>query len=168
VVRELTHSGMAKLSAWRQFSNYLRHDFREIVWPRSMPDPPGTRYITELSLTQHAQVWREAMRAYADGWRWYHGEPEAEKAKRRAEEKAARGEEDARARRGDGDGPDLYEPSPDDDATIKDEFGRIMRVGQQAGKGHTTKPRQHFPPIFALARAHAPLLLTRAHVRAPS
>lgn len=138
--RRAREGRMAKQSAWRRFSDYVRHDLREIVWPRPMPDPPNTRYITDLSFKQHVLVWRDAIRAYADGWRLYHGEPEAEKAKRRAEERAARAED-----AGDpADGPDGYVPDPDDDTTFKDEFGRIIRVGRQVGFQGWKQQIQHF------------------------
>ena len=139
---------MAKRSAWRRLSDYIRHDFSEIVWPRSMPDPPGTRYITELSLKRHAQVWRDAIREYTSGWRWYHGEPEEDKAKRRAEERAARAaagdESGSSGGGGGGDGPDGYTPDPDDNTTFKDEFGRMIRVGQQVGFQGWKQQIQHF------------------------
>lgn len=121
---------MAKRSLWRRFSDYVRHDFRDIAWPRPMPDPPGTKYISDLPLARHLQVWREAYRKYADGWRWYNGEPEDVKARREAEERAARAEEDASARAADSDG---YAPDPDDGTTFKDEFGRIVQVGKEVG-----------------------------------
>ena len=58
-----------------------------------MPDLPGTRYLTDLTLRQHLRVLRQAAREYLDGWRWYNGEPEKERKERLAAERAARAEE---------------------------------------------------------------------------
>ena len=135
---------MAKRSAWRRFSDYIRHDFSEIVWPRSMPDPPGTKYITDLSFKQHVRVWRDALREYAASWRWYHGEPEEVKAKRRAEERAAREAEDLAARRSETDGYVSHPDDDDDNTTFKDEFGRMVRVGRQVGLQGWKQQIQHF------------------------
>ena len=63
----------------RRVVDYVRRDFREIVWPRPMEDPPGTRYAKDLSVQQHARAFREALRMYTEGWRWYNGEPEKER-----------------------------------------------------------------------------------------
>ena len=54
-----------------------------------MPDPPGTRYLTDLTLRQHLRVLRQAAREYLDGWRW--------SASRRRSGKSGCGERAARA-----------------------------------------------------------------------
>eukprot|EP00270_Netrium_digitus_P011286 TRINITY_DN3582_c0_g1_i2.p1 TRINITY_DN3582_c0_g1~~TRINITY_DN3582_c0_g1_i2.p1 ORF type:complete len:179 (-),score=52.03 TRINITY_DN3582_c0_g1_i2:44-580(-) len=50
--------------------HYFRHDFREIAWPSSLPDPSPLRAAKrKLTLREHAMVWRRAFASYADSWR---------------------------------------------------------------------------------------------------
>ena len=117
-------------NVFRRLRHYVKHDLREIVWPRPMPDPPGTRYLTDLTLRQHLQVLRQAAREYIDGWRWYNGEPEKERKERLAAERAARGE----AARDDYEEPeDEYRPDPEDTTTFRDELGRMYGAGAKVG-----------------------------------
>ena len=65
------------------------------------------------------------------------------KAKRRAEERAAREAEDLAARRSETDGY-VSHPDDDDNTTFKDEFGRMVRVGRQVGFQGWKQQIQHF------------------------
>ena len=56
------------VSLWRRVTNYVKHDLREIVWPRPMDDPPGTTSVFEgLTARDHARVWSNAWREYKRG-----------------------------------------------------------------------------------------------------
>ena len=116
----------------RRFVDYVRRDLREIVWPRPMDDPPGTRHLKDLSVQEHARAFREALRMYTDGWRWYNGEPDKERRERIAAERAASGE-DASASGDYDDAVDVWKPDPDDNTTVKDELGRIYGAGARVG-----------------------------------
>ena len=73
--------GVASAVARRAW-DYLRYDFREIVWPRPMPDPPGKfPQISSMSPGEHLKCWRDGIGSYLDGWRWYNGEPKKERHK---------------------------------------------------------------------------------------
>ena len=128
--------GVASAVARRAW-DYLRYDFREIVWPRPMDDPPGTRYMKDLSLQEHARAFREALRMYTEGWRWYNGEPEKERRERIAAERAASGE-DASASGDYDEAVDDWRPDPDDTTTMKDELGRIYGAGARV-EGTSTR-----------------------------
>lgn len=117
----------------RRAVDYLRRDLREIVWPRPMDDPPGTTYIKDMSVQEHARAFRESLRMYADGWRWYNGEPERERRERVAAERAASGV-GASAEDGEhGDVVDHWKPDPEDDTTMRDELGRMYGAGSRVG-----------------------------------
>ena len=116
----------------RRVVDYVRRDLREIVWPRPMEDPPGTRYTKDLSVQEHARAFREALRMYTEGWRWYNGEPEKERRERIAAERAASGE-DASASGDYDEAVDDWRPDPDDTTTMKDELGRIYGAGARVG-----------------------------------
>jgi hypothetical protein len=114
-------------NVFRAMARYVTRDLREIVWPRAMPDPPGTRYPTDLTLRQHLKVWREAAGMYVEGWRWFNGEPEKEREERLAALRAERGQaaEDETA--------DEYRLDPEDTTTFKDELGSMVRAGARVG-----------------------------------
>lgn len=90
--------GVASAVARRAW-DYLRYDFREIVWPRPMPDPPGKfPQISSMSPGEHLKCWRDGIGSYLDGWRWYNGEPKKERQarlERERQERIARGESEA-------------------------------------------------------------------------
>ena len=41
---------------WRRFYNYWCYDFKEIAFPSSLPDPPGTKQSRKLSWKDHVFV----------------------------------------------------------------------------------------------------------------
>ena len=98
--RDMTKRGVAGALARRAW-DYLRNDFREIVWPRPMPDPPGKfPRISSMSAGEHLACWWDGITAYVDGWRWYNGEPKKEREarlERERRERIARGEAEAAA-----------------------------------------------------------------------
>lgn len=53
---------------WRRVVNYVRHDLKEIVFPSSLPNPPG--YVPPPPLTIREAVKRTqfALRSYLDTW----------------------------------------------------------------------------------------------------
>lgn len=110
---------------------YFRHDFPEMAWPKPMPDPPGTKKLSALRWKDQVEVWRGAFRQYAEGWRWYNGEPEEVRANREAEERAAMGGASDRADHF--EGPEGTEVAYDDGTSFKDELGKMVKVGQQVG-----------------------------------
>lgn len=116
----------------RHVVDYVRRDLREIVWPRPMDDPPGTRYLKDMSVQEHARAFRETLRMYTDGWRWYNGEPERERRERVAAERLASGEDASTSGEHDDAGDD-WKPDPDDTSTMKDELGRIYGAGARVG-----------------------------------
>ncbi|KAI5079813.1 hypothetical protein GOP47_0005292 [Adiantum capillus-veneris] len=51
--------------AWRKFSDYMRYDFKEIVFPSAMPDPPGTVQETpKLPWRDYLLILRVGTRVY--------------------------------------------------------------------------------------------------------
>jgi hypothetical protein len=128
--------GVASAVARRAW-DYLRYDFREIVWPRPMPDPPGKfPQISSMSPGEHLKCWRDGIGSYLDGWRWYNGEPKKERAarlERERQERIARGESEAEldAGRADWD-QDLDGVTEELEGVVK--AGK--RVGTEAWKVH--------------------------------
>ena len=128
--------GVASAVARRAW-DYLRYDFREIVWPRPMPDPPGKfPQISSMSPGEHLKCWRDGIGSYLDGWRWYNGEPKKERAarlERERQERIARGESEAEldAGRADWD-QDLDGLTEELEGVVK--AGK--RVGTEAWKVH--------------------------------
>eukprot|EP00250_Pteridium_aquilinum_P010938 c19728_g1_i1 orf=64-642(+) len=49
---------------WRKFYNYLRYDFKEIVSPSALPDPPGTETARKPTWDDHVFVWRTATKIF--------------------------------------------------------------------------------------------------------
>lgn len=54
---------------WRRFYNYVRYDFKEMAFPSSLPDPPGTKQPKKLTLDDHVYVWKMATRIYLKSWK---------------------------------------------------------------------------------------------------
>lgn len=67
----MPRSGPPARSLFARLARYLREDFREIVWPRSMPDPPSyrPRKLRELTFEEHREVWLEAIETWKESWR---------------------------------------------------------------------------------------------------
>ncbi|EEH57850.1 uncharacterized protein MICPUCDRAFT_57588 [Micromonas pusilla CCMP1545] len=112
------------VSLWRRVTNYVKHDLREIVWPRPMDDPPGTTSVFEgLTARDHARVWSNAWREYKRGWRWYFGEPESDREERIAREKAEGTHVE-----------DEYEALDREEfEALKEEAGRMAAAGKAMG-----------------------------------
>lgn len=54
---------------WRKFYNYVRYDFKEIVFPSALPDPPGTEQFRKATWADHVFVWKTATRIYLKSWK---------------------------------------------------------------------------------------------------
>jgi hypothetical protein len=52
----------------RKLYDYVRYDLREIAFPSSLPDPPGTKRCPKLSLNEKWCILKEATRLYAASW----------------------------------------------------------------------------------------------------
>jgi len=88
--------------AGKRVSRYFREDFREIVWPSSIPDPPG--YVEEQTKGQRKLTWwewREVMQetfvVYNSSMPWSKKDLLAEEEERAKAEAAGASEETLRA-----------------------------------------------------------------------
>ncbi|XP_047093778.1 uncharacterized protein LOC124706169 isoform X1 [Lolium rigidum] len=52
----------------RKLYDYVRYDLREIAFPSSLPDPPGTKRRPKLSLNEKWCILKEATRLYVASW----------------------------------------------------------------------------------------------------
>jgi hypothetical protein len=52
----------------RKLYDYVRHDLREIAFPSSLPDPPGTKRRAKLTLKEKWCILKEATRLYGASW----------------------------------------------------------------------------------------------------
>ncbi|KAH9287999.1 hypothetical protein KI387_032116, partial [Taxus chinensis] len=61
---------MVKLmQVWRKFSNYVRHDLKEIAFPSSLPDPPHIQPRRKLTFKEWLEVLQKASRLYVLSWK---------------------------------------------------------------------------------------------------
>ncbi|KAH7330894.1 hypothetical protein KP509_20G007000 [Ceratopteris richardii] len=84
---------------WRRFRDYLRYDFKEIVLPSSLPDPPGTIPDPKLTWSELMHVLKLSARLYVKSFKnpdidieeeiELMKNPEKAKAKKKEEEKKA-------------------------------------------------------------------------------
>lgn len=56
---------------WTRLKRYFAHDFKEIVWPSPMDDPPGTVVEVErrLTLRENLECVRDGTKDYLEGWK---------------------------------------------------------------------------------------------------
>jgi hypothetical protein len=52
----------------RKLYDYVRYDLREIAFPSSLPDPPGTKRRANLTLKEKWCILKEATRLYGASW----------------------------------------------------------------------------------------------------
>lgn len=56
------------IKAWRRLKSYLKHDFRELVNPSSLPNPPDYVPPDKVAWKEHAKVIQEGNRRYWKSW----------------------------------------------------------------------------------------------------
>ncbi|XP_048563315.1 uncharacterized protein LOC125543862 [Triticum urartu] len=52
----------------RKLYDYVRYDLKEIAFPSSLPDPPGTKRRPKLTLKEKWCILKEATRLYGASW----------------------------------------------------------------------------------------------------
>uniref|UniRef100_A0ACD5W223 Uncharacterized protein n=1 Tax=Avena sativa TaxID=4498 RepID=A0ACD5W223_AVESA len=52
----------------RKLYDYVRYDLREIAFPSSLPDPPGTKRRPKLALKEKWYILKEVSRLYGASW----------------------------------------------------------------------------------------------------
>lgn len=102
---------MSKL--WQRFKTYVKHDFREIVNPTSLPNPPDYIPPEKLEWREIFKVVQDGNRRYIDSWR-----------------ASAEDEEELR---------NLKKAASD--SSLKDELSRTANAAKQKGQG--LKPLLH-------------------------
>lgn len=72
----------------KRFYDYVLYDFKEIAFPSSIPDPPGSRPIRRKAAWEdHKYVWKTASQLYLKSWKTKNFNLDAELAGQRSEQK---------------------------------------------------------------------------------
>lgn len=63
--------GCRSMRRWTRIKRYFAHDFKEIVWPSPMEDPPGTvaEVRRKLTLRENLECIRDGTKDYLEGWK---------------------------------------------------------------------------------------------------
>lgn len=64
ILAQAKHIKYQAKHTWQKLYNYMRYDFKEIVFPSALPNPPGTKEARKLSWDEHVLVWKVAIRVY--------------------------------------------------------------------------------------------------------
>jgi hypothetical protein len=126
--------GSHKVSTIQRVVRYLRRDFKEIVWPSPMKDPPNSdRPISSLTFKEHREVWIGAWEMYKESWVNVFKRQEAEEEDNASEREADDTKVDARA--------EDHEPSTSDTnegKLLADEVKKTFRSGKMGLKPFVT------------------------------